>query len=252
MDSRLRIQQLSKQIDEMQQQQEARESLLQKLVHDMKSPLTVMLIELGMLERWWEKHSEERFQNGIFRLTQNCEELIGMIQNLLDIHRIQRDSLEMRLTTLGLASVLREVLDNPPAILKKREIQMELDLRDTEVPLSMDPSMINRALVNLLAVSARLCPPKGSILLSSRQRQSQMEVQLECLGRSIDSQDCQALLDQYAHERWRALGLDAGSGIGLNFGRLLIEAHRGCLTVSCPSGQGATFAVTLPLSKSPD
>ena len=247
LDFQKRLCKLQSRIAAIQQEQRATESLVQKLVHDMKSPLTVMLIELGMLERWWEKGKAERFQDGIFRLTQNCEELIEMIQNLLDINRIRREDLKVRFTLLGLASVLREVLDSPPSILKKRGIRIDSDLRDTESPLSLDPSMINRALVNLLKASARLCPQKGRILLSARSCQDQMVLQVECQGRNIASEDCQALLDQYAHEQWRALGLDAGSGIGLKVAKLLIEAQQGRLSVKSPPGKGTTFVIELPI-----
>ncbi|HSR67485.1 MAG TPA: HAMP domain-containing sensor histidine kinase [Acidobacteriota bacterium] len=235
------------QLKEQRLQQKARESLMQKLVHDMKSPLTVMLMDLGMLERWWEKGNSDRFQVGVGRLTQNCEELIGMIQNLLDANRLRERELRVSLVTLGVGAVLREVLENPPSSLEKKNIQLQLDLRHTETSLEMDPSIMGRVLENLLKVAARVTPKGGGVEVSARRVEEQMEIKVGVKEASFDADKALVLLQPYAHDKWRALGVDAGNGIGFNFCRMAVERHGGTLSVES-ARSGVDFVVRLPNS----
>ncbi len=235
--------------DRRMQEQEAKESLVQKLVHDMKSPLTVMLIELGMLERWWEKGNLERFQGGISRLTHNCEDLIGMIQNLLDASRLRRKSLQIKLTTIGLGAAIRETLDNPPALLEKRGIRLLRDLRETDTTVRMDAALMVRVMSNALQIAAKLSPRSGRIDFAAGRRGQSMQVRIESTAEGLDRELLPSLFDQYAHEQWRALGLDAGLGIGLNFSRLVVEAHGGRVSLESPEGSSLRFSIELPVAE---
>ncbi|HSR53880.1 MAG TPA: HAMP domain-containing sensor histidine kinase [Acidobacteriota bacterium] len=238
---------LAGQLKRQQQQQQARESLMQKLVHDMKSPLTVMLMDLGMLERWWEKGDSARFQVGVERVTQNCEELIGMIQNLLDANRMRQQELEVSLRTLGMGAVLREVLENPPSAVAKKNIQLQLDLRNTEVSLELDGSIMGRVLESLLKLAARTTPKGGIVEVRTRESGQDMEIEVGIPQAAFDARRAQALLQPYAHEEWRALGVDAGNGIGFNFCRMAVERHGGTLGVEGRES-GVALAVRLPVS----
>ena len=187
-------------------------------------------------------------ERGTLRLTHNCEELIEMIQNLLDLHSVQQESLRIQPARLGVGAVIREVLDHPPALLEKRGLQLRRDLRDTNTPVSVDSALMGRVFANILKAAAKLTAQQGQVKLTARRRGNRVDIRVETGGSSITPDQIPFLLDQYAHDKWRSLGLDAGLGIGLNFGKLLVEAHGGRFRIEAGPDHSAAFVVELPVA----
>ncbi len=227
------------------------DGVLQKLVHDMKSPLTVMLIELGMLERSFERADPDRFSSGITRLTQNCEELSAMIQNLLDFSRIQSGELPIHPREIRLGVLLAGLVSDPPVVLSKRKIEIFSPEMDNTLEVLADPELTNRALTNVLKILGKLCPQEGRVSVSVHRDESEIGLRVVGEGVSLREDQIRNLFKPYAHQQWRELGLDAGLGIGINFSRRILEAQSGSLRLETVEGEGACFSIHLPLSSAP-
>lgn len=243
------VHELEQQLEELRSHQRAKNDLVEKLIHDMKGPLTVMLIELGMLDRWLDKGSRERASISSGRISDNCEELMAMIQNLLDLERMQKGSQQLREKTMGIGGVLAGVLESPDALLRKRGVSLAPDLRDGDSPVCMDPTVMGRAFQSLIRAAAKLAPQSGAISVRTGREGRRYVIRLGGFDPSHASDDLQALLIPFEHRRWHQCGIDAGTGIGVQFCRHVLERHGGSIHWERNPEEEARIRVDLPIAE---
>ena len=228
--------------DALQQQEQARQSFMTDIAHELRNPLSVLrgnleAIQDGLLEPTPEQVSTLHDQSvALSRLVEDLRTLSLAATGHLEIHRQEID--------------LRQVAEAVVAGFQPSaaERRISLSLQADELPAVLaDPERVGQALRNLIDNALRYTPPGGSVVVSLTAKGGQATVAVADTGGGVAPQDLPHVFDRFYRadrSRSRATG---GSGVGLAIVKQLVEAQGGGVSAQSEPGRGSTFAFSLPV-----
>src|SRR5450631_186678 len=224
-----------------------RNSLLSALSHDLRTPLAVLL---GLSESMALTQPALSVQQADIARTigEEVRRLIALVNNLLDMARIQSGEVRLNLDWHPLEEVIGSALRAIRPALGDRRVAVELP---PELPLvNMDAVLIERVLVNLLENVSKYTPADSRVTVSARTSGGDLEVSVADDGPGIPAGKEEALFEKFA--RGEKETATPGVGLGLAICRAIIEAHKGRIHAETGHAKGARFVFTLPLGNPPD
>ncbi len=233
--------------DALQQQEQARQSFMADIAHELRNPLTVLrgnleAIQDGLLEPTPEQVSTLHGQSvTLSRLVEDLRTLSLASTGHLEIHRQEMD----------LRQVAGTVVTGFQPAAAERGIVLSLQAPN-ELPLVFaDPERVGQALRNLIDNALRYTPAGGSVVVSLTAKGGQATVAVADTGGGVAPQDLPHVFDRFYRadrSRSRATG---GSGVGLAIVKQLVEAQGGGVSAQSEPGRGSTFAFSLPAPSGP-
>ena len=229
--------------------EQLREDLRAMLIHDLRQPLAIIYGALALLE---QEPLTPDVQQMVRDALSNAHRQQMLIDAYLDVTRLEAGQIPFVLLPTPWPSVeklARHILDTVQAMAERRELTTVLDLPSSPPQagwqVALDTSAIERVLVNLLDNAIKFCPPgTPPITLRLQPQASGLTIKVADQGRGISADKLATIFDRFAQardaERMR------GTGLGLTFCRLAVQAHNGQITVESVEGQGSTFSVWLP------
>ncbi|MCB9686350.1 MAG: response regulator [Alphaproteobacteria bacterium] len=217
----------------------------ENLSHELRTPLTLVLgpledVRLGRLGAVPSAASE-----ALGRAERSARRLRSLVDQLLDLVRIDVGALELAMEPRDLVALLRRVTEEFAPTAERRDLSLEVSLPDGVVAVTCDARELEKVFVNLLGNALKFTPAGGRVHLSATVDGPGVRVDVTDSGPGIPLADQAHLFD-----RFRSAGsstLQAGTGIGLSLARELTERHGGTLSLRSVPGEGATFTVTLPV-----
>ncbi|HLX21793.1 MAG TPA: DUF4118 domain-containing protein [Usitatibacter sp.] len=223
-----------------------RNSLLSALSHDLRTPLAAML---GLSESLaLTQPPLSRQQADIARtLGEETRRLIALVNNLLDMARIQSGEVRLDLQWHPLEEVIGSSLAAIRAALGDRQVTVDLP---ADLPLvRIDAVLIERVFVNLLENIAKYTPPGTPVRITARASGDSMEVAVEDQGPGIAKGREEIVFEKFI--RGENEIATPGVGLGLAICRAIVEAHKGRIHAEAGREKGARFVFTLPLGTPP-
>jgi len=211
------------------------------LVHDLKSPLSVITLEASMLERRIGESVTADTKRAIKRIERNAEFLDRMVRDLLDASACESGKLTLKRDPVELGTLLRNVVARRSSTEVAR-IQLSLDGR---VIANIDGLRIERVVENLVQNALKYTPAGSTIGVSLERRDGLASINVTDSGPGLTTQQATYVFDK--HRRGSNTASREGSGIGLFASRIIVEAHGGRIGVESVPGHGALFHVELPL-----
>jgi signal transduction histidine kinase len=216
--------------------------------HELRAPLTSILgyVDL-LLERERGALSDE--QRDWLRVVQgNADRLLRLINELLDLSRIEAGRVDLDRASLDLAGIIRAVARSlDPLIVAKRQ-RLALDLADGLPPAWADADRVTQILTNLITNAHKYTPPEGRITVGARRDGGLLRVEVRDTGDGLTPEEQAQLFTRFFRSRQPGRPAIPGTGLGLVIARLLVELHGGEITVTSAPGEGSTFAFSLPLA----
>lgn len=213
--------------------------------HEMKTPLAginayVELLVDGDAE---DEETREEFLNVI---KGQADRLQRLIDNLLNLARIEAGVVQVHKKPQPLNDVLDEALSVVQPAAEEKQIQLSGELSPMYLGVHIDRDMLLQAAINLLSNAVKYTPAGGRVTLRSRLDGDHAEFEVEDTGVGLSEEDCVRVFDKF----YRVKGNQAmarGTGLGLPLAKHIVEdVHRGELTVRSEEGRGSTFRVVLP------
>ncbi len=224
-----------------------RNSLLAALSHDLRTPLAALLglAEAMPLTRPALTAEQAELAKSIAGETRR---LIALVNNLLDMARIQSGEVRLHLEWHALEEVIGAALRPLRQALEKHEVVVDLP---GDLPLvRMDAVLIERVLVNLLENAAKYTPAGTRVTISAVAGGDDLVVSVADNGPGLPQGKEEALFEKFA--RGEKESATPGVGLGLSICRAIVEAHHGTISAQTQAGPGARFVFTLPLGTPPD
>jgi signal transduction histidine kinase len=213
--------------------------------HELRTPLTSIqgYAEL-MLED--EQLAEEQ-RESLTIVKNNSDRLLGLINDLLDLSRIEAGRLDLHRTSLDVARLIREVAGSLRPLIEAKRQQFRLDLAGQLPAVWADQDRVTQILTNLISNAHKYTLAEGSITVAARRDDGFVRVDVSDTGIGLSPEDQAQLFTKFfrAHDRLPQAG--RGTGLGLAITRLLVELHGGRITVSSAPGHGSTFSFSLPV-----
>jgi CheY-like chemotaxis protein/two-component sensor histidine kinase len=175
-----------------------------------------------------------------------------LLDDLLDVSRISRGKLQLRLARIDLASVVAAAVETSAPLVEARRHRLEVVLPPQPVALMADPVRMAQVLGNLLSNAAKYTPPGGTIRLVAQQEADRLLLHVRDNGLGLSPEHIEAIFDMFSQVAAAAEHAQGGLGIGLALSRGLVQLHGGTLQARSEGpGQGAEFTVALPLPAQP-
>jgi signal transduction histidine kinase len=214
--------------------------------HELNTPLTPLKIQLHILKKRLPKDSSLE-RRTIDLLDRNLERLVGLVEEMLDVARLNSGRLRLRPVAADLAKLLRDSAETFQGAAAQRGLALRLDAPPT-LPGVLDPQRVTQVLYNLLSNALKFTPQGGSVAARARRDGAWLEVEVADTGAGLTPEQAERLFQPFA--RLHRDQLDApGTGLGLYISQGIAQRHGGTLTVrSAGAGQGATFTLRLPES----
>ncbi len=218
--------------------------------HDLKSPLAAMIGYADLLGEGLPDIEPERSERYLQRITAAGNKLLGLIDDILDLERLESGSLELTQTPASLPVVLQECLEINRSVAREHGITLAFHTQGQVDRMSLDVVRMEQVFNNLLSNAIKFSPTGGAIEVTLDGSQTGVvQVRVCDRGPGIPQEALQTVFDRYyqaTSARPRAGG-SQGAGLGLNIVRYIIEKHGGRVWAQNRDGGGARFTVELPV-----
>jgi two-component system sensor histidine kinase/response regulator len=218
--------------------QDLKDQLTHLLVHDLRLPLSNLLVGAQrLLQKMGHQLTEEEAR--LWRIVEDSGKiLMEMIDNILDVSAMEEGRLPLAKKPLDLKALLQQCLDQVADAAHYRKITCEAAM-DGPPSLVADEKMVRRAVVNLLWNALKVSPPASKVVLRSEPGAKAVRIVVEDKGNPIPADQREKIFDQYYQAEVSRQGRTLGIGYGLIYCRLVAESHGGTLTVE-PMGKDET------------
>jgi two-component system CheB/CheR fusion protein len=229
---------------EAERSNNAKDQFLANLSHELRTPLSAMSLHAQMLRR--DPAPGVRLSGEAIERSGRLMALL--IDDLLDVSRIVSGKLHLDMQPVDLAGLVRASVDALQHQVKRRSMEVVLDLEDGLGMAMGDPGRLQQVITNLLTNAIKFTPPEGRVTVSLAPANGWARVSVTDTGEGIPAAFLPHVFSRFSQAEATNTRRHGGLGLGLAIVRHLVEAHGG--TVSAESaglGQGSTFRVTLPL-----
>ena len=182
-------------------------------------------------------------------MQRNAKWLVTLIDDLLDISRIEAGRVELKRTTLDLVHLIQGVASSLRPQIEAKGQRLVLNLARALPAVSGDADRVTQILTNLLSNAHKYTPAGGSITITVRGEEGRVRVSVQDTGIGLSLDDQARLFTKFFRAQHRATEGVGGTGLGLAITRALVELHSGEITVTSALGQGSTFSFTLPAAR---
>ncbi|MDA8187801.1 MAG: ATP-binding protein [Dehalococcoidales bacterium] len=230
------------QIREMERQ---REEFISVVAHDLKGAMTIIRGYSELLLRSKDTLAlPSSFQKAMDTVASQTRRLDRMIDDLLDVSRIEARRLKLEKRRVDLVSLIRDVVGRTEELTKGHQVSVEV--RGTIPTVDVDPDRIEQIMTNLLSNAAKYSYPDTPITIDIEPRAEEVMVSVRNEGPGIEPADIPKLFARFYRTAVARLEGAPGLGLGLYITKGLVEAHGGRIWVESEPGRHATFHFTLP------
>ncbi|MDL1971038.1 MAG: hybrid sensor histidine kinase/response regulator [Candidatus Desulfofervidaceae bacterium] len=245
---------LQQSYEKLKKLEETKELLVRMIIHDLKNPLTALVgsLELLALKTKGTFPPDVPFspQNAL-RIT---ERILRLIQNLLDITKMEEGKIQLHYSQIDIAELFKEVTDMFKAEATQKGALIQHEIEGEIPPFKADRDLLLRVLENLVSNALKNLPDRGekegTITLKATLDTGKKDVVVMVIdnGYGIPKSYLSKIFDKFAQIEIKKKQGKFHTGLGLPFCKLAIEAHGGRIWVESKSGKGSTFSFTLPLN----
>lgn len=238
-----RNRQLQANYSQLQELEELRDGLVNMVIHDMRSPLSVIQSALGLLQHDLGDRMDIENKEDIEDAIVSADTLMSMIGNLLDISRLESGQMPLTIEQCNVEEVADSVIKDL-AVLSK-DISVTPDYRTDNPNAYCDREVVRRIITNLMSNALKFTQKGGEICLSLERVENRLEVSVRDNGPGIPS-DCHGtIFKKFGQSHNTTHGRRDTSGLGLTFCKLAVESHGGEIGVDSEVGKGSRFWFTL-------
>src|ERR671922_1095168 len=215
--------------------------------HELRTPLTAIKGSLDNMLDGLTGDLNEKQSRYLVRIKSNADRLARLINDLLDLSRIEA-GIKLKRTNLSLPSIAREVVESLGSVAAQKLISFEINCPDINLTAWADPDRIGEVLTNLLGNAIKFTPTGGNVIVSLRRSgDNWVEVSIADTGPGITSEEASRIFDKFYQvsnpEQRKAMG----TGLGLSIAKALVEMHGGKIWLESEVGKGSIFSFTLPV-----
>jgi K+-sensing histidine kinase KdpD len=237
---------------EEQELERAREDLSRMIVHDLRGPLTAVTTSLKLMRELVPDDSKvKRTVQEITETSQRAiRKLLSRVDSLLDISKMESGELTLDTTPTELATLADSVCVELSPLAHELNIQINSAIPDTLPLLAVDADKVERLLGNLVDNALKYTPANSTVTIRAHMPDAKHFVRIEVIdqGPGIPEEYKKRLFDRYVQIQGRR-GARRGTGLGLTFCRLVVEAHGGSIWIEDNPTGGSIFAFNLPTVK---
>jgi signal transduction histidine kinase len=237
--------------EELTHLDELKSDFMATMSHELRTPLTSIIGYSDMLLSGMTGRLDEKQTGFMDSILKNGETLLNLINDILDLTKIEAGKLELRREPVDLRAALLGVLPviKPRAAEKRIKVSTYLP---TDVPtIDADPAKFNQVLLNLLTNAIKYTHENGNVSVEARSQDGFVEIWVTDTGIGVCQEDIDRIFQRFTQIDSSASRTQGGTGLGLAITKELVELHGGQIRVQSKLGKGSSFIFTVPISHEP-
>jgi two-component system phosphate regulon sensor histidine kinase PhoR len=230
-----------KEIDQM------KSDFVAMVAHELKSPLASVEQMIYALQVGCEHEAVSSCHALHTRMTARTRDLLGLIDNLLNLSKLESGTVVFNREPAIGDTVIRDVLEIASPQAEAKEIEIDYQACDEQWWFSIDYDHMRTAIMNIISNSIKYTPEGGKVKLATSISGGFINFSVQDSGIGISSEDLPHIFDRFFRVKGKATRHITGSGLGLALVKEVVEAHQGYLDVRSVLGEGTTFTLSFPL-----
>jgi len=242
-----RTRELTNAFEEVKKVSKHKSDFISSVSHELRTPLTSIKGYAAILiaEKLGQLPSEvkERLE----KINRHSDELVHMVNDLLDIARIESGKDIMKVSEQDLKDIISSASDLILIQCKNKNIELIQDIPKGLPLIMVDRSQIERVFINLLGNAVKFTPEKGKITIKAHKEDGFVQIDIKDAGIGIPPEALSKIFDEFYRVDNPVNQEVKGTGLGLSLVKNIVKAHKGKIWVESELGQGSTFSFTLPI-----
>lgn len=232
---------------EIERANRLKSEFLASMSHELRTPLHTILGFSELLEERSAGELTDKQQRYVGFIRQDAGHLLQLINDVLDLSKIEAGHLELRKSCVDVGRCIAESLTTIEAQAAGKSITVQNHARDLRCELLADPLRVKEVLYNLLSNALKFTPEGGAIWVEAQLQPEQVQITVADTGVGIALEEQETIFENFYQVGTTTVGVREGTGLGLAITRRLVQMHGGSLRVESAPGQGSRFSFTLPL-----
>ncbi len=214
--------------------------------HELRTPLTLLLAPLDSLLARGAAVSHDELTTELHRMQSNGLRLLKLINDLLDLVRLESGGMAIRRQRVDIDSLVRGIVSSAASLAQDRRLNLRAEVSIHDDPVMVDPDKIEKVLLNLLINAIKFTGAGGTVECRARREGDRLLLQVVDTGMGIQPEQIPFVFDRFWQADTSARRKHQGAGIGLALVKEFVEVQGGSISVESVVNQGTTFTVSLP------
>jgi signal transduction histidine kinase/DNA-binding response OmpR family regulator len=227
----------------------AKSEFVSLVSHELRTPLTSVKTSLGLLARGAAGALSEGVRDLLAIALRNLDRLIRLVDDLLDLSRIESGRMAMKLGPVPLDETVARAIDAVAGFAEERRVRLERGESDAGLLVSADADRLQQVVINLLSNAIKFSPEGGRVALSWWRQGDQAVMEIADEGPGIPAAELERVFDKFRQLEQTATRKYGGAGLGLPISRKIVEQFGGDLWAESEEGRGSRFFVRLRLAR---
>ena len=239
-------------ISERKEAEMMRDDMTQMMIHDLRNPLSSIIFSLDLMTRETEGDAERFNETETVQMLniaqQSTNRMLDLVNSILDINRLEKGQLMLEFTQVDPVLLISDAIRNELPLGAEKGIILSCESRQPLQMMHADLGILRRVLQNLIGNAIKFTPVNGHVLVGAEYLETEEAIKIAVTdsGPGISGDVIGRLFEKFATGRIAG----SGTGLGLAFCKLAVEAHGGRIWVESQPGQGSTFAFLIPVKGS--
>ena len=236
-------------ISEGKEVERLKKEFLSTVSHELRTPLTSLRGSLGLLAGGALGDLSDEAREVVEIAERNCTRLIGLVNDILDLERLEAGRLELRIEEAPLAAILQRSVESVMGMADTHGVKLEA--RPTKARVRGDADRLVQVVINLVSNAVKFSPRDSAVTVSARTEGPWVEVRVADRGRGIPAALRDAIFERFKQVEASDARQKGGTGLGLAICKAIVEQHGGQIGVESEEGQGSTFWFRVPAVGAP-
>lgn len=226
----------------------AKQEFVAMLSHDLRTPLTNVLITLDMLVSMPNSSASKAEKQRIEAAMDSLEQVLTLVNALLHMEKFEAGLMNIEAQDAWTNQVITTAMSNVKEVAEKNQVAV-VYTTETEYLLRVDSDKIVRVLVNLISNAIKFSPPNSTITITTENQTESVLFRVKDEGRGIPKSEQAQVFDKFKQVFKSDENVESGTGLGLAICKAIVESHGGTIGVESEEGHGACFWFTVPVAQ---
>ena len=225
----------------------AKREFIATVSHELRTPLTSVKGYIDLMLLGTAGQINDLQKNFLQVVKSNADRLNALVEDLLEISRLENGKITLNIKTVSIADVINEIVASLRTETQRKRMQLQIEIQPTLPAIEADNKRISQVLTNLISNAHKYTREEGQIIVRAFQRGDMIQVDVADTGVGIPPQELPKMFSRFFRANNALKDEVGGTGLGLSIAKSFVELHGGDMWVTSEIDVGSTFSFSLPI-----